>query len=366
MSRLGHPLVNELVIGLKDKDRFNASEPQDDAQLRHLRDQPDAAGADPGALRRAGAGHAAQRSRAVFLTGVPGLNQPASVRPAEMLRLNTSIAPKAPAAQSPLGVLGGDIAGFPNGRRPGDDVVDIALRAVEGVLLPGHPAAVEQLTDGALSTATIAYTPDGAITGDAAFRLFRASVPLPADAAVWIAGADAPLTRQVGRWAGRQVGDWPTGPPVSYVGPGLQTRGGTPRFVADAGLQTRRIGWTSTCADCFCSRVSSRPCIGALAAPLAAHDFWIEPTGFSVDLGRVVGVKLRVGDDFHGDPVPRSDDFIDQFVVVDAGGRRQVVGREGADPAGLLRVTAPGLMIIGYQSRPEPGDAAGRRSSPST
>jgi len=61
-----------------------------------------------------------------------------------------------------------------------------------------------------------------------------------------------------------------------------------------------------------------------------------------------------VGDDFHGDAVPRSDDLIDQFVVVDAGGRRQVVGREGADPAGLLRVTAPGLMIIGYHSHPSP------------
>ena len=89
-------------------------------------------------------------------------------------------------------------------------------------------------------------------------------------------------------------------------------------------------------------------------ASLSAHDFWIEPTGFAPGLGRVLGVKLRVGDDFHGDPVPRSDDLIDQFVVVDAAGRRSVVGREGADPAGLLRVTAPGLMVIGYQSRPSP------------
>jgi len=113
----------------------------------------------------------------VFLTGVPGLNKPLKVTPSEMLRLNTSIAPKAPAAQSPVGVLGGDTAGFPNGRRPGDDVVDIALRAVEGVLLPGHPAAVENLTDGALSTATINYTPEGAITGDATFSLFRATFP---------------------------------------------------------------------------------------------------------------------------------------------------------------------------------------------
>ena len=136
----------------------------------------------------------------VFLTGVPGLNQPASVTPSEMLRLNTSIAAKAPAAQSPVGVLGGDTAGFPNGRRPGDDVVDIALRAVEGVLLPGHPAAVEQLTDGALSTATINYTPEGAVTGDATFAPVPADVPLPPDAAVWFAWSDPSLTT-----AGRQV-----------------------------------------------------------------------------------------------------------------------------------------------------------------
>ena len=76
---------------------------------------------------------------AVFLTGVPGLNQPAGVRPAEMLRLNTSIAAKPPAAQSPVGVLGGDRAGFPNGRRPGDDVVDISLRVVMGVVCHAFP-----------------------------------------------------------------------------------------------------------------------------------------------------------------------------------------------------------------------------------
>src|SRR4249920_3222805 len=94
--------------------------------------------------------------------------------------------------------------------------------------------------------------------------------------------------------------------------------------------------------------------LAAGSASLRAHDFWIEPTGFSVDLGRVVGVKLRVGQDFHGDPVPRSDDLIGDFVVVDASGRRQVVGSDGSDPAGLLRVTSPGLMIIGYRSRPSP------------
>ena len=72
----------------------------------------------------------------VFLTGVKGLNQPLGVTPAEMLRLNTSIAPTPPAAQNDLGVLGvpADLAGFPNGRRPFDDVVDITLRAAMGAL----------------------------------------------------------------------------------------------------------------------------------------------------------------------------------------------------------------------------------------
>jgi hypothetical protein len=67
----------------------------------------------------------------IFLTGIPGLNQiGTSPRPSEMLRLNTGIPP----ASRPhrLGVLAGDVAGFPNGRRVGDDVVDIALQAVAG------------------------------------------------------------------------------------------------------------------------------------------------------------------------------------------------------------------------------------------
>lgn len=87
---------------------------------------------------------------------------------------------------------------------------------------------------------------------------------------------------------------------------------------------------------------------------LGAHDMWIEPTSFSADLGRVLGVKLRVGDDFHGEPIPRTESMIDRFVVADANGTREVVGREGADPAGLLRVTAMGLMVVGYQSKPNP------------
>jgi hypothetical protein len=177
VSRLGMPLVNELVIGIVDKDEFNGSEPSNDGQFAAYVTNPTL----PVLIQALFGVPAPATPRndlvQVFLTGVPGLNQPLRVKPAEMLRLNTSIAPAAPAAQSPVGVLGGDLAGFPNGRRPGDDVVDVALRAVEGVLLPGHPAAVEGLNDGALSTATIGYTPEGAITADPSFALFRPAFP---------------------------------------------------------------------------------------------------------------------------------------------------------------------------------------------
>jgi hypothetical protein len=72
---------------------------------------------------------------AAFLTGIKGLNQPAQVTPAEELRLNTSIPPTAVASQNDLGVIGGDLGGFPNGRRPIDDVVTIELRVAMGILL---------------------------------------------------------------------------------------------------------------------------------------------------------------------------------------------------------------------------------------
>lgn len=177
VSRLGHPLVNEVVIGLKDKDRFNASQPTGDTQFLEYVTHPTLPvliqalfGVPPPAAPRTDLVQ-------VFLTGVPGLNQPMNVTPSEVLRLNTSIAPVAAPAQNRLGVIGGDTAGFPNGRRPGDDVVDIALRVVEGILLSSNPGAFPALTDGAFVNATVAYTPDGLVSGNAAFRLFRDSFP---------------------------------------------------------------------------------------------------------------------------------------------------------------------------------------------
>ncbi len=149
VSRLGSPLVNELVIGLPDKDRFNGSEPRDDAQFATYVTNPTLP-----VLLNVLFGDAAippQTPRndlvAAFLTGVPGLNQPAKVRGAEMLRLNTSMAPTPVASQNDLGVLGGDNAGFPNGRRPFDDVVDIELRVAEGVLCSQALKCGRQITD---------------------------------------------------------------------------------------------------------------------------------------------------------------------------------------------------------------------------
>lgn len=147
VSRLGQPLVNEVVIGLKDKDRFNASKPKGDAQFLDYVTHPtlppllglvlagNAAGLAPTNLPRTDLA-------TVFLTGITGVNKPATVTPSEMLRLNTAIAPVPFASQNRLAIVGSlkttpagtDFAGFPNGRRPKDDVVDIALVAMLGGL----------------------------------------------------------------------------------------------------------------------------------------------------------------------------------------------------------------------------------------
>ena len=83
-----------------------------------------------------------------------------------------------------------------------------------------------------------------------------------------------------------------------------------------------------------------------------AHDMWIEPATFAPETGQVVGVRLRVGQDLLGDPLPRNSPLINQFIAEDTSGRRPVVGREGADPAGFVRVATPGLLVIGYRSNP--------------
>ena len=165
VSRLGAPLVNEVVVGLKDKNKFNGSEPKDDGQFADYVTNPTL----PMLLEVlfGGAGVKAPTNFprtdlvAAFLTGVPGLNQPPNVVVSEQLRLNTSIPPTSAAIQSRFGVIGGDAAGFPNGRRPGDDVVDIELRVAMGVLCTLNvggckpsdaPAGSLHYTDGAYTS----------------------------------------------------------------------------------------------------------------------------------------------------------------------------------------------------------------------
>lgn len=87
-------------------------------------------------------------------------------------------------------------------------------------------------------------------------------------------------------------------------------------------------------------------------ASALAHDLWIEPSAFVVDAGKLIGIKLRVGVDLLGDPVPRDPALIDRFIAADRAGVKPIIGRDGEDPAGLLRVTSPGLVIIGYSSKP--------------
>jgi len=141
ISRLGMPLVNEVVIPTKDKDRFNASRPRNDGQFLNYVTKPEL----PQLIEAIYGVNAPAQPRndlvSVFLTGVKGLNQPKNVTPSEQLRLNMSIPPtKDP---SRLGVLAGDNAGYPNGRRLADDVIDISLKVVEGALLGKDTSAFQ-------------------------------------------------------------------------------------------------------------------------------------------------------------------------------------------------------------------------------
>ncbi|MFC0842690.1 DUF4331 domain-containing protein [Streptomyces noboritoensis] len=132
VSRLGMPLVNEVVVPLKDKDKFNASAPWNDADFLPYVTKPELPKLIESIYKIKAPAEPRNDLVSVFLTGVKDLNQPPNVRPAEMIRLNTAIAPSS--SPKRLGVLDGDTAGYPNGRRLADDVVDISLQVVEGEL----------------------------------------------------------------------------------------------------------------------------------------------------------------------------------------------------------------------------------------
>jgi hypothetical protein len=154
VSRLGMPLVNEVVLSLAFKDIFNASQPSGDAPLftsnetfrnRILDPEP----AKFMTLLYGISVPPAPRNDLVqvYLTGLPGANMPPNVTPAEMIRLNVAV----PVTAQPnrLGAIASDLGGFPNGRRLADDVVDISLRVVAGVLVEGfNKSPNNALTDG--------------------------------------------------------------------------------------------------------------------------------------------------------------------------------------------------------------------------
>ena len=179
VSRLGNPLINEVVIAMGDKDRWNSLPPADDKQFAHYVTQPGLAallpvlypGVFPNLAALVKSGKPRADLEAILMTGIPAgiikgfTNFTGSVI-ADMLRLNTSIAPTAPGKQSIFGLLGGDVGGFPNGRRIADDVVAIELRAIAGVTYPlidpkfKPDGAAGLLTDG-LTPASVSASPLG-------------------------------------------------------------------------------------------------------------------------------------------------------------------------------------------------------------
>lgn len=161
ISRLGNPLVNEVVNPMALKDRWNAQDPHDDKQFAQYVLQPELANLIanvlyPEAFPNLAAYVRAKKPRndlaAILLTGIPagvipGFQNYTGTTQADMLRLNVAVPPATQGRENPIGLVAGDPAGFPNGRRPIDDVTAIELKAVAGATI----ALVDK-----------GYTPDGA------------------------------------------------------------------------------------------------------------------------------------------------------------------------------------------------------------
>jgi len=144
IQRLGNPLINELIIGVGFKDRFSMDQPKNDGQFASFFLDP----ALPRVLNSLTAGAvsippAPRIDLLPLVTYAPPIAAPGTPPGpvADMLRLNTGVPPTPAAIASRLGLLGGDPAGYPNGRRLADDVVDISLRVVAGVLIPAFNIA---------------------------------------------------------------------------------------------------------------------------------------------------------------------------------------------------------------------------------
>ena len=174
VSRLGNPLFNEVIVPLGDKDRWNALPAQADAQFLHYVLHPELAGLlpvlYPGVFPNLAKLTAARADlAAILMTGipagiVPGFQNFTGSTPADQLRLNMTIPPARKGAAKALGLVGGDPAGFPNGRRVFDDVVTVELRAIAGATYPlvdksyTPDAAAALVTDG-LGPGSTRYLP---------------------------------------------------------------------------------------------------------------------------------------------------------------------------------------------------------------
>jgi hypothetical protein len=137
---MGNPLINELLIGTGYKDRFSMDQPKNDAAFSSFFLDPPLArvinALTGGAVSIPGSPRLDLLPLVQYAPPIAATGTPAGPI-ADLLRLNTGVAPTPFPAQNRLGLLGGDAAGFPNGRRLADDVTDIALRVVSGVLAPG-------------------------------------------------------------------------------------------------------------------------------------------------------------------------------------------------------------------------------------
>jgi hypothetical protein len=166
VSRLGNPLFNEVIVPMSKKDRWNSLDPDDDAQFAQYVLKPELAGLLP-FLYPTAFPHLKAYNKpradlaAILLTGIPdgivgGFQNFTGATQADMLRLNVAIPPSA--SPNVLGVVGGDLAGFPNGRRVVDDVTTIELRAIAGLTIPlvdktfTPDGAAALVTDGTTNT----------------------------------------------------------------------------------------------------------------------------------------------------------------------------------------------------------------------
>lgn len=192
-SRLGSPLVNEVIIGLDKKDRFNASEPMNDGQFLQFVTNPSLPVLINALFGVPVPGAPRSDLVAAFLTGlslpdnngnVVFSNQVGSATPSEMLRLNTAVTPVDLANQNSLGLLACDTSGFPNGRRPYDDIADIELTVAEGAITAANPNSL-QTCDVSSGTPTVVnagnVVTDGALPSrsnyDSSFPYLQTPIP---------------------------------------------------------------------------------------------------------------------------------------------------------------------------------------------